>query len=197
MEFLSSGHYDCFHCTRARCTVWMIIWMTVFFTVCMQNYIVMRNCAIQMTVPPRNRRMNALTSNLWFGGRAMWPSNHFRLYIQGTAYVQKHRKRELHACLIGRVPRHEPHIFSRSGMLNRKFGLSCVHCIVQISQLLLSCVHCVIQFVQFEWSFNLRTLLSCENCLHNANPVLYKSSGLLVEGIQMFLGALFWQGWAD
>ena len=37
--------------------------------------------------------------------------------------------------------------FSCSGMKNRNFGLSCVHCVVQISQLhvLLMCVHCVIQ----------------------------------------------------
>ena len=40
--------------------------------------------------------------------------------------------------------------FSRFGMLNPKFGLLCVHCVIQISQLLLLCVHCVIQIVQFE-----------------------------------------------
>ena len=65
--------------------------------------------------------------NCDLGGGATWPSNHFRLYTVRCIYVQKHRKRELHACLIGRVPRHEPRNFSRSGMLNHKFNLSCVH----------------------------------------------------------------------
>ena len=61
--------------------------------------------------------------------------------------------------------------FSRSGMLNPKFSLSCVHCVIQILQLLLSCVHCVIQIAQFERSFKLRTLLSCENSLERlSNP---------------------------
>ena len=69
-------------------------------------------------------------------------------YIPHAAYVQKHRKCELHACLIGRVPKT---FFSRSGMLNPKFGLSCVHCTIQISQLLLLCVHCIIQNAQFKW----------------------------------------------
>ena len=80
------------------------------------------------------------------GGRAKWPSNHFRLYTaRCIIYVQKHRKCELHACLIGRVPRHSP-----AGLQNPKFGLSCVHCVIQISQVLLSCVHCVIQNAHFE-----------------------------------------------
>ena len=95
------------------------------------------------------------------GGRAKWPSNHFRLYIPSAAYVQKHRKCELHACLIGRVPRHS----SPAGMQNPKFGLSCVHCVIQISQLLLLCVHCVIQNAHFELHFKIRTLPSCENSL--------------------------------
>ena len=68
-------------------------------------------------------------------------------YIPRTACVKKHRKCELRACLIGRVPRH----FSPAGMQNPKFGLSCVHCVIQISQLLLFCVHCVIQNAQFKW----------------------------------------------
>ena len=98
------------------------------------------------------RNMNALTSKCDLGGGAMWPRT-TSAYIPRAAYLQKHRNRELRACLIGRVPRHEP----------RKFGLPCVHCVIQISQLLLSCAHCLIQIAQFEWSFKLRTLLSCEN----------------------------------
>ena len=68
-------------------------------------------------------------------------------YIPRAAYVQKHRKCELRACLIGRVPRHS----SPAGMQNPKFGLSCVHCVIQISQLLLSCVHCVVKNAQLIW----------------------------------------------
>ena len=82
-------------------------------------------------------------------------------YIPRAGCVQKHRKCELRACLIGRVPRHS----SPAGMQNPKFGLSCVHCVIQISQLLLSCVHCVIQNAHFELKFKIRTLPSCENSL--------------------------------
>ena len=118
--------------------------------------------------------MNALTSKLWFGGAELRDRLTTSAYISRAAYVQKHRKRELFACLIGRVPRHEPRIFSGSGMLNRKFGLSCVHCVIQILQiLLLSCVHCVIQIAQFEWSFKLRTLLSCENSQRDSNRCIH------------------------
>ena len=94
-------------------------------------------------ITQRNRLWMPWSLNCDLAGGATWPSNHFwsSAYIpQRAAYVQKHRKRELRACLIGRVPTHEPRIFSRSGMLNRKFGLSCVHCVIQISQLLLLCV---------------------------------------------------------
>ena len=94
-------------------------------------------------------------------GGAKWPSNHFRLYTSRCIYVQKHRKCELHACLIGRVPRNS----SPAGMQNPKFGLSCVHCVIQISQLLLSRIHCVIQNAHFELKFKIRTLPSCENSL--------------------------------
>ena len=57
--------------------------------------------------------------------------------------------------------------FSRSGMLKPQIQslVYKLHCVIQISQLLLSCVHCIIQIAQFEWSFKLRTLLSCENSL--------------------------------
>ena len=42
---------DCFH-TRAKCTIWIIIRMMVFWTMCTPNYIAIRHlkCAIQMTV---------------------------------------------------------------------------------------------------------------------------------------------------
>ena len=86
-------------------------------------------------------------------------------YIPRAAYVQKHRKCELRACLIGRVPRHS----SPAGMQNPKFSL----CIIQISQLLLLCVglHCVIQNAHFELKFKIRTLLSCENSQRFKCPV--------------------------
>ena len=72
----------------------MIIRMTVFLTVCTQNYIAMRNlnCAIQMTIrrcfPVTYLSNHAGKSpykmpwplNCDLGGGATWPSNHFRLY---------------------------------------------------------------------------------------------------------------------
>ena len=93
--------------------------------------------------------------------------------ISRAAYVQKHRKCELHACLIGRVPRHS----SPAGMQNPKFCLSCVYCGIQISQLLLSYVHCVIQNAHFELKFKIRTLPSCENSLGwHEHTIWYKTN---------------------
>ena len=119
----------------------------------------MRNliCAFQMTVQrcfqlrisqitQQNHCMNALTSKSWIWGAELSDILTTFTYIPSAAYVEKHRKCELHARLIGRVPRHS----SPAGMQNPKFGLSCVHCVIQISQLLLSCVHCVIQNAHFE-----------------------------------------------
>ena len=80
-------------------------------------------------ITQQNNCMNALTSKLWFGGRATCTCIHVRdllitsAFIPRAAYVQKHSKRELRAtCLIGRVPRHEPRIFFRSGMQNRNLA---------------------------------------------------------------------------
>ena len=58
----------------------------------------------------------------------------YSIYRALHIHVQKHRKCEPHACLIGRVPRHS----SPAGMQNPKFGRSCVHCVIQNSQLLRS-----------------------------------------------------------
>ena len=88
--------------------------------------------------------MNALTSKLWFGGAELRDFLTTSANIPHAAYVQKHRKRELLACLIGRVPRHEPHIFSRSGMLNRKFSLSCVHCTLRNSNIAITSLVCIL-----------------------------------------------------
>ena len=77
--------------------------------------------------------------------------------------LQKHRKRKQQ---IGRVPRHSHASSPCSRTQNRKFGVSCVHCIIQILQFLLSCVHCIIQTAQFK----LRTLLSCENSHSGLSP---------------------------
>ena len=93
-------------------------------------------------------------------GGATWP-NHFCLYTMRCRCTEAQEMRA--PCMFDWQGTQT--FFSRSGMLNPKFGLSCVHCVIQISQLLLSCVHCVIQIAQFVWSFNLRTLLSCENSL--------------------------------
>ena len=64
-------------------------------------------------------------------------------YISCAAYVQKHRKCELHACLIGRVPRHEPRFFSCTGMLNPKFGFaSSLVCMLRNSNIAITILHC-------------------------------------------------------
>ena len=152
----------CFH-TRAKCAIeWSFELQYFGLCVCkitsrceiwIAQLKLHSRCVFQWRISQitqRNHCMNALTSNLWFGGGAMWPIT-TSPYIPRATYVQQQRKCELCACLIGRVPRHKPCIFSYSGMLNRKFGLSCVHCVIQISQLLLLCVHCVIQIAHFEW----------------------------------------------
>ena len=74
---------------HSNCAIWLIIRMTVFFTMCMQNYIAMRNlnCAIQMMVRrcfPVTYLSNHAAKSPWplncdLGGGATWP-NHFRLY---------------------------------------------------------------------------------------------------------------------
>ena len=46
-----------------------------------------------------------------------------------------------------------------------KFGHSCIHCVIQNSQLLRSCVHYVIQNAHFDLKFKIRTLRLCENSL--------------------------------
>ena len=98
--------------------------------------------------------------NCDLGGGVTWPSNHFRLYTTPCICTEAQAMRA--PCMFDWQGTHT--FFSRFGMLNPKFGLSCVHCVIQISQLLLSCVHCVIQIAQFERSwFKLCTLLSCEN----------------------------------
>ena len=79
--------------------------------------------------------------NCDLGGGARWPSNHFRLYTARCICTEAQEMRAL--CMFDWQGTQT--FFSRSGMLNPKFGLSCVHCVIQISQLLLLCVHCVIQ----------------------------------------------------
>ena len=58
--------------------------------------------------------------------------------------------------------------------LDLQFDLSCVHCIIQISQLLLACVHCVIQNAHFKLKFKIRTLPLCENS-HRRRSMKIKS----------------------
>ena len=91
--------------------------MTVFWPVCTQISIAMRNLnrAIQMTVrryfPVMHLSNHTAKSTVWMP----WPLNcdlgaelrdllTTSAYIPCAAHVQKHRKRELHACLIDRVP---------------------------------------------------------------------------------------------
>ena len=150
----------------------------VFWTVCTPNYIAMHHlkCALEMTV----RRCFLVTHLANHTAESPYECPDLQImicgvelsdllttsaYIPCAAHVQKHRKCELRACLIGRVPRHSSPALSR--MLNPKFGLSCqscVHCVIQISQLLLSCVHCIIQISQL--------LLSCVHCVIQISQLL-------------------------
>ena len=84
--------------------------------------------------------------NCDLGGGATWPSNHFRLYTARCICTEAQEMRV--PCMFDWQGTQT--FFSCSGMLNPKFGLSCVHCVIQISQLLLSCLHCVIPIAQFE-----------------------------------------------
>ena len=106
---------------NSKCAFWIKIRKTVFWTVCMPNYIAMHHlkCAFQMMVqmcfPVTHLANHANEITVWMpwplncdlGGGAKSPSNHFRLYTACCImHVQKHRKCELRACLIGREPRH-------------------------------------------------------------------------------------------
>ena len=53
---------------------WSFEWR--YFRQCVRKFIL--RCVIWIAKLPYDS--NALTSKLWFGGGAMWPSNHFRLY---------------------------------------------------------------------------------------------------------------------
>ena len=88
-------------------------------------------------ITQQNRRMNALTSKLWFGGGATWPSNHFRLYTAHCICTKAYETRA-------------PCMFDWQGTQTRNAK-------PQIRSL-----HCVI-LCNAKWSFKLRTLLSCEN----------------------------------
>ena len=90
----------CVHQTTSRCVIWnaQFKWRS-------GGVVQVRISQIMQ----RNRRMNALTSKLWFGGRSyVRDLLTTSAYIPHAAYmyVQMHRKCELRACLIGRVPRH-------------------------------------------------------------------------------------------
>ena len=139
IQFTTLHHNDCFH-TRAKYVVWMIIRIAQFehhsndgiLDRVYAIYTAMHklNCAIQMTVQrcfqwcisqitQRNCRMNALTSKLWLGGLS---------YMTFSPLPPIYCV--LHMCSTGNAS---------SGMLSRKFGLLCVHCVIQISQF--SCVY--------------------------------------------------------
>ena len=195
---------DCFHKT-AKCVFlivirdahlnWITIRNTVFWTVCTPNHveITVPEVFLSLLYASRKSRSESLCEMTWplnlfffFGGggegaELVWPSNHFRLYT-ARCICTKAKECELHACLIGRVPRHS----SPAGMQNQKFGRSCVHCVIQNSQLLRSCVHCVTQDAHLESRFKIRTLPSCENSLYEVRTRsrsrwlnLFRTTGLL------------------
>ena len=162
-----SSIIDCFH-TRAKCAIWIIIWIAHFELSFEWRYF--GPCVRQMTsrcviwngqfkwrsggvfqlrisqTSQRNRRMNALTSKLWVGGaelRDLLTTSAYRP-IQRAAYIYRStgNASSVHIWLAG-----YPDIFLPLRNAKPKFGLSCVHCIIQISQLLLSCEHCVIRMI--------------------------------------------------
>ena len=120
-----SPNKDCFH-TTGKCVFWILIRNANFesklerlywWIVCTPNHIAMRNLsksgAFQITVQrcfPElyaisetsrsiNHCMNALTSKAWFGGAELSDLLTTSMAnIPRAAYVQKHRKCELHAC---------------------------------------------------------------------------------------------------
>ena len=165
----------------------------VYWTVCTPNYIAMHHlkCALEMTV----RRCFLVTHLANHTAKSPYECPDLQIvicgvelsdllttsaYIPCAAHVQKHRKCELRACLIGRVPRHSSPALSR--MLNPKFGLSCVHCVIQISQLLLSCVHCVIQISQL--------LLSCVHCIIQISQLLLSCVHCIIQISQLLLSCV-------
>ena len=134
----------------AKCAIWIIIWIAQFELSFEWRYF--GPCVCQITswcviwntqfkwrsggvfqlrisqITQGNRRMNALTDKLCFGGGATWPSNHLRLY---TACCTCTEAQEMWApCMFDWQGTQT--FFSRSRMLNPKFGLSCVHCVIQI-----------------------------------------------------------------
>ena len=167
-EIILSDANDSFH-TRAKCVIWIIIWIAhsewsferQYFGPCVCQ--ITSWCVIEMRLS--NDRAEVFSSyasrkscskiTVWMPwplkcdlrGGAMWPSNHFRLYTACCICTEAHEIRA--PCMFDWQGTQT--FFSRSGMLNPKFGLSCVHC--------------VIQNVQFKWYalFKLCTLLSCEN----------------------------------
>ena len=130
--------YDCFQFhTRTKCAIWMIIQTTVFWTMCTQICIAMRNlnCAIQMFV----RRCFLVTHvskscrdvTVWLPWplncnplvRATWPSNHFRLYTARCTCSDAHETRAPRLLNFIGVPRHEPCFFICSEMLQPQIRL--------------------------------------------------------------------------
>ena len=120
------GYFDCFH-TRAKCAIWIIIWIVQFewsfelqyFGPCIRQ--ITSRCIIWNVQfkwrPEVFSSYASLKSRSEIAVSMPWPLNwdfeaelHDLLttstYIPRAAYVQKHIKCELRACLIGRVPRH-------------------------------------------------------------------------------------------
>ena len=131
-----------------NCAFWMIIWKTVFWTVCTPNYIAMTR--FQMTVRrcfPFTHLSNhaakspyecpdLLNCDLGAELRDLLTTSAYNT-ARCTCYrsfLQARLASEPRACLIGRVPKHSYASSPRSRMQNSKFGLSCVHCIIQNAQ---------------------------------------------------------------
>ena len=121
-----------------NCAIWIIIWIVQFELSFERRYFgpcvcqitsrcviwnahfkwrsggVFQLCISQIT--QQNCCMNALTSKLWFGGGATWPSNHFHLYTARCICTEAQEMRAL--CMFDWQGTQT--FFSRSGMLNPK-----------------------------------------------------------------------------
>ena len=139
----------------SRCASWIKIRKTVFWTVCMPNHVAIHDlrCASSNHGPEVFSSYASRKSRNKIAVWMPWPLNRVlgggancdllttSAYIPRAAYVQKHRKCELHACLIGRVPRHS----SPSGMQTPKFGRSSLVCTLRNSKFAITLIVCTLR----------------------------------------------------
>ena len=149
----------------------MIIRKTVFWTVCMPNYIAMRHlkCAFQMTEVFSSYASHKSRSEItvWMpwplncdlGGGAKWPSNHFRLYTTcRIMYRSTGNASSVHVWLAG-----YPDILLP--LWNAKSQIRSLVCTLRNSNIAITSLVCTLHNSKctIQMIMQLRTLLSCEN----------------------------------